>query len=70
MKPFLLQHFLEMSCEKFPDKVAVKHGTESITFKDLYEKGGIHFNGAIFHSHSKEAENYFDPQLFLYRLLV
>jgi acyl-CoA ligase (AMP-forming) (exosortase A-associated) len=38
MKPFLLQHFLELSCEQFPDKVAVKHGTESITFEDLYEK--------------------------------
>lgn len=24
-------------------------------------KGGIHFNGVIFHSQSKEAENYFEP---------
>jgi acyl-CoA ligase (AMP-forming) (exosortase A-associated) len=38
MKPFLLLHFLEKSCDKFPDKVAVKHGTESITYEALYEK--------------------------------
>jgi len=40
MKPFLVQHFLEISSQKFPDKVAVKHGTESITFADLYQKSG------------------------------
>ena len=38
MKPFLVQHFLEMSCEKFPGKVAVKHGSESINFEDLHQK--------------------------------
>jgi hypothetical protein len=32
------------------------------------EKWGIHFNGVIFQL--KEAENYFCPQLYLYRLLV
>ncbi len=40
MKPFLVQHFLEMSSEKFPDKVAVKHGTDCITFEDLYARSG------------------------------
>ena len=38
MKPFLVQHFLETSCEKFADKIAIKHGTEEISFKDWYEK--------------------------------
>ena len=37
MKPFLVQHFLEMSGEKYPDKVAVKHGSDSITFTQLIE---------------------------------
>ena len=40
MKPSLVQHFLDQSCEKFPDKLAIKHGSEGIRFKDLYDKSG------------------------------
>jgi len=40
MKPFLVQHFLEKSCRKYPDKVVVAHGTQGICFADLYEKSG------------------------------
>jgi acyl-CoA synthetase (AMP-forming)/AMP-acid ligase II len=40
MKPFLVQHLLELSSEKFPDKVAVTHGAQGITFEDLYARSG------------------------------
>ena len=35
MKPFLVQHLLESTCDKYPAKVAVKHGKDTITFEQL-----------------------------------
>ena len=38
MKPHLLQHLLENSAQKFPQKIAVKHQSKSITYSDLQKK--------------------------------
>jgi len=35
MKPFLVQHLLDSTAGKFPDKIAVKHGNDAITFGQL-----------------------------------
>lgn len=40
MKPFLVQHFLDATAEKFPDKIAVKHGNDAITFGQLQADAG------------------------------
>ena len=38
MKPFLVQHLLDLNIDKYPAKVAVKHGKDTITFEQLYTK--------------------------------
>jgi acyl-CoA ligase (AMP-forming) (exosortase A-associated) len=38
MKAFLVQHFLEEACRRHPDKTAIKQGSSSITFEQLYAK--------------------------------
>jgi acyl-CoA ligase (AMP-forming) (exosortase A-associated) len=38
MKPFLVQHFLDLTSDQYPAKVAVKHGKDAITFEQLYTK--------------------------------
>ncbi|MDR1998015.1 MAG: acyl-CoA ligase (AMP-forming), exosortase A system-associated [Candidatus Margulisbacteria bacterium] len=38
MKPYLLQHFLEISAQKYPQKTAVKHQAQSITYSALLKK--------------------------------
>jgi len=38
MKPFLVQHLLDCTSDKYPAKVAVKHGKDAITFEQLYTK--------------------------------
>jgi len=38
MKPFLVQHLLDWTSDRYPDKVAVKHGKDAITFEQLYTK--------------------------------
>ena len=40
MKPFLVQHLLESTCDKYPTKVAVKHGQDAITFEQLNTRSG------------------------------
>jgi len=38
VKPYLLQHFLETSAQKFPQKTAVKHKDRTVTYAALTEK--------------------------------
>jgi len=38
MKPFLVQHLLDLISDKYPGKVAVKHGKDAITFEQLDTK--------------------------------
>jgi acyl-CoA ligase (AMP-forming) (exosortase A-associated) len=37
LKPYLIGHLLEESASRYPDKIAVKHKEQSITFGRLYE---------------------------------
>lgn len=38
MKPFLVQHLLDLTSDKYPAQVAVKHGKDAITFEQLHTK--------------------------------
>lgn len=38
MKPFLLQHFLEISAEKYPNKEALKHKDQTISYSSLLKQ--------------------------------
>jgi acyl-CoA ligase (AMP-forming) (exosortase A-associated) len=38
MKPFLVQHLLDLTSDRYPAKVAVKHGKDAITFEQLDTK--------------------------------
>ncbi|MBA4147309.1 MAG: AMP-binding protein [Verrucomicrobia bacterium] len=38
MKPYLLQHFLEIAAEKYPDKPAIQNGGSTITYSALCGK--------------------------------
>ncbi len=38
MKPYLLQHFLEIAAEKHPEKTAIKNGRETISYSALCRK--------------------------------
>ncbi|MEX2122607.1 MAG: AMP-binding protein [Woeseia sp.] len=38
MKPYLLQHFLENSAGKNPDKIAIQNGPDSITYSMLHRR--------------------------------
>ena len=38
MKPFLVQHLLELTSDRLPTKIAVKHGEDVITFEELFVK--------------------------------
>jgi len=38
MKPFLVQHLLDLSSDRYPAKVALKHAEDTITFEQLHAK--------------------------------
>jgi acyl-CoA ligase (AMP-forming) (exosortase A-associated) len=38
LKPYLLHHLLEKSALQYADKVAIKHESRTITFRELYEE--------------------------------